>query len=156
MTPEDIAAWVERFQVILAALPVLIGMALKAWHDIKQARAWWASEDDRKFKEAAEFLWAKGQQLKPVLKAANQGGDFGAVLRSLAPSALHAYGKSHGLTDADIQKVLDLARALHKRKKAERLPSAASVLEVELPADPLDGAGSTTPAPSSTDSRSGA
>lgn len=137
MDAESIAEWVERFQIILTAIPVLVALAGKAWHDIQEARKVWAEKKQAGYLEAATYLWSKGQGIKPLLKAAGQGGDFLQHLRDLAPSALHKYGQSHGFTDAEIQRVMDLARAIHKRKKAERLPGASAILELEP--EPMEG-----------------
>lgn len=145
MTAAEIGDLIEKFQTLVVGLPVLVGLAMKAWHDIKRVAEELKAEREKGLWEAAHYLWAKGQQLKPLLKAGNQGGDFIPLLRDLAPAALRKYGHLKGYEEEDVQKILDMARVIHKRKKLEggagaMLEAVSDVLELpsepEAPADP--------------------
>lgn len=102
-------------------------------------KSWW---------EAARYLWSVGQGLKATLDANGKSrADLIPQLKDHAPNVLWRFGLAAG-SDADVQKLVELARMIHKSEKGAA-PKLIPGEVLTLP-DPPEGPGaSPAPGPSS-------
>lgn len=152
MDLDKIPDYLERLQTLIIGIPILIGLVVKAWADLRESARKLAELREESLWDAAQYLWHRGQTIKRELDALGKSrGDLPARLRDLAPGALEKFGVRHGVAADDIAKVLDLARVIHHESK----PTVRAVPGLELPApDPLDAPGA-SPSPGASSPASG-
>lgn len=147
MDLEHLAAWAERLQAIIVGVPAVLAILAHLWHNVRT----WAQElevaREDGFAAAAEYLWKRGQAIKADLRNAEKSNaDLLPRLRELAPDVLVKFGLASGASRTDVEKLLELARLVHKARKGEA--GAAGEL-VALPPPVAPSAPSTAPGASS-------
>lgn len=147
MDLNEILNWIERFQGLILGVPAVLGILGHLWHNLRTWAKGLADAREAGFLEAARYLWVLGQQIKARLAASGKtNADLLPELRTLAPGVLIQFGLASGASREDVEKLLELARMVHKTSKLDRAALPATIAEV-LPPDPPPAPGSSATEP---------